>query len=263
MSTGTPDIGVVGGTGLYSLISGGREKSPRTPYGEASAPVTVGELAGRQMAFLPRHGQRHQLAPHTINYRANLWALHQLGVRRVIGVGAVGSLDAAIEPGTLVVPDQLVDRTARRTQTYFDGEQVAHAPFADPYCAAGRKAAVQAAGAQGWPAGDGGTQVVIEGPRFSTRAESQWYARQGWSLIGMTSQPEVSLARELGQCYIPLCVVTDLDAGLGAGGGVTQEEVMGLFSSSLERLQSVLSELVGGLPGERSCNCAELRPTAL
>ncbi|MDI3418020.1 S-methyl-5'-thioadenosine phosphorylase [Streptomyces luteolus] len=260
MTTPRPEIGIIGGSGLYSLFTHGREEIPDTPYGRASAEVTIGELAGRQVAFVPRHGRHHQYAPHVINYRANLWSLHTLGVQRVIGVGAVGSLTPSVPPGSLVIQDQLVDRTTSRVQTYFDCPDVAHASFADPYCPSGRRTAVQAAEKSGWPPVEGGVQVVIEGPRFSTRAESQWYAAQGWSTIGMTAYPEVVLARELGLCYTPLSLVTDLDAGVEAGSGVTQDDVMDAFAANLGRLNAVLDELVALLPGERDCDCASLKP---
>jgi len=254
-------IGIIGGSGLYALLGEADHDRAATPYGKASDAVALGELAGRLVAFLPRHGAEHQFPPHQINYRANLWALRRVGVTRIIGVSAVGSLSASLEPGSLVVPDQLVDRTAGRAATFFEHPHTAHAPFADPYCAPGR-ADVLAAAAD-WPAIDGGTQVVIEGPRFSTRAESRWYAAQGWTLVGMTALPEVALARELGMCYLPLCLVTDLDAGVEVGGGVTQEEVMARFAVNLERIRRLVGELVAELPPDRSCDCAELAPSPM
>ncbi|WP_327358348.1 S-methyl-5'-thioadenosine phosphorylase [Streptomyces sp. NBC_01304] len=263
MTKSRPQIGIIGGSGLYSLFTDAREEFPDTPYGKASAALTIGRLGGREVAFLPRHGRHHQYAPHGINYRANVWSLQAAGVQQIIGVGAVGSLTPSIPPGSLVVPDQLVDRTTSRVQTYFDCPRVAHASFADPYCPTGRRTALQAAEKCGWPPVDGGVQVVIEGPRFSTRAESQWYAAQGWSTIGMTAHPEVVLARELGLCYTPLSLVTDLDAGVEEGNGVTQHEVMEAFATSLGRLHGVLDELVPLLAEERECACASLRPGAL
>jgi 5'-methylthioadenosine phosphorylase len=258
-----PEVAIIGGSGLYQLFTHAREVHRETPFGEVSDAVTVGELSGRQVAFLPRHGRNHQFPPHGVNYRANVWLLRELGVRRVIAVGAVGSLRADLPPGSLVVPDQLVDRTTGRAQTYFDGPQVAHAPFADPFCPPGRDTALAAARQVEWPPVDGGTQVVIQGPRFSSRAESAWYAAQGWSLVGMTALPEAALARELGLCYIPLCLVTDLDAGVEAGEGVTQEEVMALFAANVDRMRGVLAELVRRLPAAASCECADLAPNPM
>ncbi|CQR59559.1 S-methyl-5'-thioadenosine phosphorylase [Streptomyces leeuwenhoekii] len=255
----TADIGVIGGSGLYSLLDDASGIQQPTPYGHASDSITVGELAGRRVAFLPRHGRGHRLPPHRVNYRANLSALDALGVTQVIAVGAVGSLTPEIPAGSLVVPDQIVDRTSGRAQTFFDGPGAAHASFADPYCASGRAIALQTARTNGWEAVDGGTHVVIEGPRFSTRAESRWYAAQGWSVVGMTAHPEAVLARELGMCCTPLCLVTDLDAGAQSGEGVTHEEVLAAFASNLERLRHLLGDLVKALPEERDCDCAAMK----
>jgi 5'-methylthioadenosine phosphorylase len=258
-ATSTPDlppaeIGVIGGSGLSTLLDGGVEVRVPTPYGEPSDAITVGEVNGRRVAFLPRHGRGHRLAPHGINYRANLWALRSLGVRQVIAAAAVGSLQTALPPGTLVVPDQLVDRTTGRVQTYFD-EGANHVPFADPYCGPGRSALLKAAAGSGLPAVDGGTMVVIEGPRFSTRAESRWYAAQGWSLINMTGHPEAVLARELALCYTTIALVTDLDAGVDADSAVSQDEVFALFAANVERLRTLLAGAVRELPRERDCAC--------
>ncbi|MCM2579599.1 S-methyl-5'-thioadenosine phosphorylase [Streptomyces meridianus] len=263
MTSQSAEIAVIGGSGLYALLDKAEEIHPDTPYGKPSDPLTIGSICNRRVAFLPRHGRKHQFAPHCVNYRANLWAIKELGISQVVGIGAVGSLTADIPPGSLVVPDQLVDRTNGRDQTYFEGPNVAHAPFADPYCSDSRHTALEAAERCDWRAVDGGTQVVIQGPRFSTRAESRWYADQGWSIVGMTAHPEVVLARELGLCYIPLCLVTDLDAGVEAGEGVTQEEVMDAFARNLKRLTGVLHELIGLLPPQPNCTCSDLRPAAL
>ncbi len=215
------EIGVIGGSGFYSFLEDVSEVRVETPYGPPSDSLYLGELAGRTVAFLPRHGRGHTVPPHRINYRANLWALRSVGVRQVLGPCAVGGLRAEYGPGTLLVPDQLVDRTQTRAQTYFDGvplpdgsvPNVVHTTFADPYCPVGRAVAVAAARGQDWEPVDGGTMVVVEGPRFSTRAESRWYASAGWSVIGMTGHPEAILARELGLCYTSMALVTDLDAG--------------------------------------------------
>jgi 5'-methylthioadenosine phosphorylase len=259
------EIGVIGGSGFYSFLDDVTEITVETPYGSPSDSLFLGEVAGRRVAFLPRHGRKHHLPPHRINYRANLWALRSLGVRQVLGPCAVGGLQPEYGPGTLLVPDQLVDRTKARTQTYYDGEplpegstpNVVHMAFADPYCPAGRKAAVAAARGRGWEPVDGGTLVVIEGPRFSTRAESWWHAAQGWSVVGMTGHPEAVLARELELCYTSLTLVTDLDAGAETGEGVSQEEVFRVFGESVGRLREVLFDAVAELPAtdERDCLC--------
>ncbi|MET7637443.1 S-methyl-5'-thioadenosine phosphorylase [Streptomyces sp. NPDC005438] len=262
---GHAEIGVIGGSGFYSFLDDVTEVQVETPYGDPSDVLFLGEVSGRRVAFLPRHGRGHHLPPHRINYRANLWALRSVGVRQVLAPCAVGGLRPEHGPGTLLVPDQLVDRTKSRVQTYFDGEplpdgtvpKVAHATFADPYCETGRRTVLKAAAGQDWAAVDGGTLVVVEGPRFSTRAESLWHAAQGWSVVGMTGHPEAVLARELGLCYSAISLVTDLDAGAETGEGVSHEEVMRVFSQNVDRLRGVLFDAVGQLPGERSCGCAD------
>ncbi|MDT0309326.1 S-methyl-5'-thioadenosine phosphorylase [Streptomyces sp. DSM 44917] len=258
------EIGVIGGSGFYSFLSDVTEVTVETPYGPPSDALFLGEVAGRQVAFLPRHGRGHHLPPHRINYRANLWALRSLGVRQVLGPCAVGGLRPEYGPGTLLVPDQLVDRTKGRPQSYYDGvrrpdgEQpnVVHVTFADPYCPAGRRAALSAAREHGWEAVDGGTMCVIEGPRFSTRAESRWHAAQGWAVVGMTGHPEAILARELELCYTTLSLVTDLDAGAEVGEGVSHIEVLEVFGQNIGRLREVLFDVVGRLPVDRDCLCA-------
>ena len=180
-----PRVAVIGGSGFYEFLEDPRTVEVSTPYGDPSAPIAVGEVAGRGVAFLPRHGAGHEYPPHRIPYRANLWALRSLGVEQVLAPCAVGGLQPETQPGTLVVPDQLVDRTTARVQTYVD-RGAAHAPFADPYCPDLRAALVGAAGDDAIP---DGTMVVIEGPRFSTRAESQSHARAGWTVVNMTGHP--------------------------------------------------------------------------
>ena len=249
----TAEIGVIGGSGLYAFLDDAEEVVVETPFGAPSDPLVVGEVGGRSVAFVPRHGRDHRFPPHRIPYRANLWALRSLGVRQVVAPCAVGGLQPSLGPGTLVVPDQLVDRTSGRVQTFHDTGAV-HVSFGDPYCPAGRAAALAATA--DWPAVDGGTMVVIEGPRFSTRAESQWYSRQGWSVVNMTGHPEAVLARELELCYTALALVTDLDAGVETGHAVTQEEVFSFFRSNTERLRQALYAVVAALPAERTCPCA-------
>ncbi|MFC5149376.1 S-methyl-5'-thioadenosine phosphorylase [Streptomyces aureoversilis] len=269
MHSARADIGVIGGSGFYSFLEDVTEVTVMTPYGSPSDSLFVGELAGRKVAFLPRHGRGHHLPPHRINYRANLWALRSLGVRQVLAPCAVGGLQPQYGPGTLVVPDQLVDRTKARAQSYFDGEMlpdgrvpnVVHTSFADPYCPTGRAVAVAVARGHGWePVVDGGTMVVIEGPRFSTRAESRWHAAQGWTVVGMTGHPEAVLARELELCYTSMALVTDLDAGAETGQGVSHDEVMRVFGENVGRLRGVLFAAVTALPEtkERNCLCTDV-----
>jgi 5'-methylthioadenosine phosphorylase len=252
---GEAAIGVIGGSGFYALLERGDEVTVDTPFGPPSDTVVVGEAAGRRVAFLPRHGRDHRFPPHRIPYRANLWALRSLGVRQVLAPSAVGALTPEYRPGTLVVPDQLVDRTRSRAQTYYDAGGAVHVPFADPYCPTGRAVAVAAARAAEWVLEESGTLVVIEGPRFSTRAESRWYAAQGWTLIGMTGLPEAVLARELALCYTTIALVTDTDAGIEEGEGVTQSEVFRVFSENVGRLRDVLMKTIESLPDERDCPC--------
>ena len=245
------EIGVIGGSGFYEFFSSGAEEVPvSTPFGDPSEKVLVGEVAGKRVAFLPRHGRDHRFPAHKIPYRANLWALRSVGVRRIIAPTAVGSLTQSYGPGTLVVPDQLVDRTRGRVQTFYDSDAV-HVAFADPYCPSGRAHAINAARQAGWVPAGSGTLVVIDGPRFSTRAESQWYAAQGWTLIGMTGHPEAVLARELAMCYTTLALVTDLDAGVEEGEGVTQAEVFEVFGQNMSRLRDLVAKIIAELPDER------------
>jgi 5'-methylthioadenosine phosphorylase len=248
-----PHVAVIGGSGFYAFLEDPTAVEVSTPYGDPSAPIAIGEVAGRSVAFLPRHGPGHEHPPHRIPYRANLWALRSLGVEQVLAPCAVGGLQPGTRPGTLVVPDQLVDRTTGRVQTYVD-RGAAHAPFADPYCPDLRAALVEAAGDDAIP---DGTMVVIEGPRFSTRAESQSYARAGWTVVNMTGHPEAVLARELGLCYATIALVTDLDAGVGKEESVDQAQVFALFEEHVGRLKDLLAEVVGTLAPVGDCGCAD------
>ncbi|HSZ48755.1 MAG TPA: S-methyl-5'-thioadenosine phosphorylase [Streptosporangiaceae bacterium] len=249
------EIGVIGGSGFYEFLDSADEVRIETPYGPPSDPLVVGEIGGKRVAFLPRHGKDHRFPPHKIPYRANMWALRSVGVRQVLAPSAVGSLTASYGPGTLAVPDQLVDRTSGRTQTFYERDGAVHVQFADPYCPVGRATAIGAARAAGWAPAESGTLVVIEGPRFSTRAESKWYAAQGWTLIGMTALPEAALAREMALCYTNVALVTDTDAGVEEGQGVTHEEVMRVFAANVTRLRDVIAGAIGDLPAERDCAC--------
>ncbi len=245
------EIAVIGGTGFYTFLEDPVEHAVNTPYGEPSAPISVGTVAGRSVAFVPRHGPHHDHPPHAIPYRANAWALRSLGVRQVLAPCAVGGLRDEVAPGDVVVPDQLVDRTFRRVGSFVESGAV-HLPFADPYCARLTGAITGAAP----DVTSGGTMVVVEGPRFSTRAESRHYADQGWTLINMTGAPEAALAREMGQCYAAIALVTDMDAGAESGEGVGQEEVFALFKANLERLTGLLTEVIATAPDPEGCSCS-------
>jgi 5'-methylthioadenosine phosphorylase len=241
-------LGVIGGSGFYTFFdSAARSINLDTPFGEPSAPVTVGVIGEHEVAFLPRHGVDHRYPAHKVPYRANMWALRALGVRQVFAPCAVGSLTPELGVGTIVVPDQLLDRTRHRADTYFDSG-AAHVSFADPYCPTLRSAATGLPGVV-----DGGTMVVIEGPRFSTRAESQWFAAAGFTLINMTGYPEAVLARELEICYAAIALVTDLDAGIDAGTGVKLGDVVSEFEKNIEPFKKLVREAIGQVAVEHTC----------
>ena len=241
-------LGVIGGSGFYTFFdSAARPVNLDTPFGEPSAPIPVGTVGQHEVAFLPRHGAQHQYSAHTVPYRANMWALRALGVRQVFAPCAVGSLTPELGTGTIVVPDQLVDRTRGRADTYFDSGGIG-ASFADPYCPALRAAATSLPGVV-----DGGTMVVIQGPRFSTRAESQWFASAGFTLVNMTGYPEAVLARELEICYAAIALVTDLDAGVTVGEGVSMVDVFSEFEKNIEPFKKLVREAIGQVATERTC----------
>jgi 5'-methylthioadenosine phosphorylase len=241
------DVGVFGGSGFYAFLDDVTEVEIDTPYGEPSAPVHVGTLEDRRVAFLPRHGRNHELPPHRVPYRANVWAMQALGVRALLGPFAAGSLRPGIHPGDFVVCDQLVDRTWGRPDTYFDGPETKHVSLADPYDEMLRKAAFNAAASAGITVHERGTVVVVQGPRFSTRAESQWYRSQGWDVINMTQYPEAALARELDIPYAGIALITDYDTGLEGVEGVapvSQEEVLAVFEGNVHRVRDLLFALI-------------------
>jgi 5'-methylthioadenosine phosphorylase len=243
----TEAVGVIGGSGFYEFLAGVEEHTVDTPYGPPSAPVAVGEVEGVPVAFLPRHGREHELPPHRVPYRANVWALRELGVRRIVGTCASGSLRADLGPGTFVVCDQFVDRTSGRRDTFYDGPVTTHVSAADPYCPELRAILLDTGRTQGIDIRDGGTVVVIQGPRFSTRAESRWFASMGWGVINMTAYPEGWLARELGLCYANVSLITDYDVGLEDDVSiepVSHEAVVAVFTENNERLRRLLFESI-------------------
>lgn len=250
------EIGVFGGSGFYSLLEHAEEYRVNTPYGAPSSPVMVGEIGGRTVAFLPRHGKDHSLPPHMINYRANLWAMKQLGVTRIIGPNACGSLQPDVKPGDFVICDQFVDRTWGRKDTFYDGPVTTHVSSADPYCPTMRQVAIEQAAKLGITAHPTGTVVVIQGPRFSTRSESRWFASQGWEVINMTQYPECYLARELEICYCNISLITDHDAGAEGVEPVTNDEVVRVFEQNNEKVRALIHAMVPALPAERTCVCA-------
>lgn len=242
-------LGVIGGSGFYSLVDGAERRPAATPHGDPSAAPTVGEIGGVEVAFLSRHGEHHEFPPHLVPYRANIRALGDLGVDRLITASAVGSIRRVMEPGHFVVPDQLVDRTWGRSSTFFEGPNVHHLPFADPFDEAMRAVALTALRGVGATAHDGGTVVVIQGPRFSTRAESTSFAESGWDLLNMTLMPEVALAREAGMCVANVSVVTDYDVGIGGAPPVTQEAVFEQFERSIGVLEEAITAMAGPISG--------------
>jgi len=251
------DLGVIGGSGFYEFLTHAERVPVTTPFGDPSDDLVIGELEGRRVAFLARHGRDHRFQPHKVNYRANLWALRSVGVRQVLAPCAVGSLREELGPGTIVVPDQVVDRTWGRAHTVYEEEgPVVHVGFADPYCPHGRQVVADA----GKQVEDGGTLVVINGPRFSSKAESRWHQQAGWTVVGMTGMPEAALARELAMCFTTIALVTDHDAGVHGGEAVTHEEVLRVFAKNVEGLKQLLRSTLAAMPetepdATASCPC--------
>jgi len=258
MPAARAEIGVFGGSGFYHWLDNVESVRVDTPYGAPSAPFAIGPVGGRRVAFLPRHGPRHQIPAHAVNYRANLWAMRQLGVRRVIAPSAVGSLRADLYPGDLVICDQFVDRTRGRADTYYSGPEVVHVSTADPYCPELRALAGRAAEEQGVRWHPMGTIVVIQGPRFSTRAESRWFSQNGWDVVGMTQYPEVALAREQEMCYLNLSLITDYDVGVAGRpeiGAVQAHDVIRVLEQNSSRVRDLLARLIPLIPEQPACDC--------
>lgn len=257
--THTAEIGIFGGSGFYEFAEGSIEEiKVETPYGPPSDTIALMTVAGRQVAFLPRHGKTHSLPPHKVPYRANLWALKSLGVTRVLAPSAVGSLQAQIAPGDFVIVDQFVDRTSGREDTFYDGPIVTHVSSADPYCPQLRSLAIDAAKQNGVIVHEAGTSVVIQGPRFSSRAESVWFTRMGWDVVTMTQYPEVILARELSLCYLTIALVTDYDAGTVVDAAAVQvHDVLAVLAQNTANVKNVLKTLLTNLPESRTCPCTD------
>jgi 5'-methylthioadenosine phosphorylase len=252
------EIGVFGGSGFYRLLEQPREQRVETPYGPPSDVLHIGEIGGRRVAFMPRHGGRHEYPAHAVNYRANVWAMWSVGVSRLLGPCAAGSLQRHVKPGDFVVCDQFVDRTRGRADTFYNGPQTVHISTADPYCPELRPLMSAAARHLDIPVHDGGTVVVIQGPRFSTRAESRWFSAQGWEVINMTQYPEAALARELEMCYVNVSLITDYDAGMEGEPGiaaVSAEAVVRVFTQNNARLLELLHLLIPRIPAARTCPC--------
>ena len=254
----TAEIGVFGGSGFYSFLDAVEEVAVDTPYGPPSAPAFVGTLEGRRVAFMPRHGVDHDIPPHAIDYRANVWAMKELGCRWVLGPCASGSLQPEVRVGSFVVCDQYVDRTSARKDTFYDGPDVVHVSSADPFSPVLRALLIEGCHELGIPVRETGTVVVVQGPRFSTRAESRWFSRMGWEVINMTAYPECHLARELELCYANVSLITDYDVGLEGMEGlepVTADQVMHTFAQNNERLRELLFHVIPRIPGEPDPHC--------
>ncbi|HAE40712.1 MAG TPA: S-methyl-5'-thioadenosine phosphorylase [Candidatus Riflebacteria bacterium] len=256
-NTSKADIGIFSGSGMYEMPADKIEKVKiSTPYGSPSDVIDICTIGDKRVAFLPRHGRNHSLPPHKINYRANLWAMKELGVSRIISPCAVGSLQTNIKPGDFVVTDQFIDRTKGRTDTFADGPDVMHISAAEPYCPQLRQMAIAAIRAEGAKAHESGTIVVINGPRFSSKAESKWFTSMGWHTVNMTQYPEVVLAQELGICIVNVAMITDYDAGLvGDVPEVTTKEVVKMFQHSIGTLHKILMRMVKEIPVARTDKC--------
>jgi 5'-methylthioadenosine phosphorylase len=248
-------IGIIGGTGVCSedMLEGAKKLEIRTPYGRPSSKITVGSFKGEKLAFLFRHGESHSIPPHRVNYHANVYALKMLGVERVIGIAAVGSLNEKMKPGDIVIPHQFIDMTKLRPTTFYDGPKVVHVSLADPFCSEMRPAAFSAIENLRLRCHKNGTYICIEGPRFSTRAESNLWRAMKADIIGMTLIPEVTLAREKEMCYLTIATVTDYDCW--KEGAVSAEEVTSTMKRSTENVKRILDELILKFPKIRNCAC--------
>lgn len=252
------EVGVFGGSGFYKFFEKATLSTVRTPYGSPSARIAVSEVGGRRVAFLPRHGVHHEYPPQAVPYRANVFAFKRMGVTRVVGPNACGSLKPEVEPGDLVLCDQFVNLTSGRKDTFYDGPETTHVSAADPYCPEMRAVTIEVAEKLGVKLHRRGTVVVIQGPRFSTRAESKFFRGQGWDVINMTQYPEVILARELELCYLSISLVTDYDVGLEGDKSVkpvSHEKVVKVFEKNQGVLRSLIEGVIRALPEGRGCDC--------
>jgi 5'-methylthioadenosine phosphorylase len=241
------DIGVFGGSGFYSFLDNVLEVEVETPYGKPSDKIAIAKVGEKSVAFLPRHAKDHSLPPHMINYKANLYAMKMLGVKYIIAPTASGSLQVDYKPGDFVICDQFVDRTWGRKDTYFDGPETRHISPAEPYDESLRQLAVSVCRDMGITVHDRRTVVVIQGPRFSTKAESRWFSKMGWEVINMTQYPECMLAKELGIPYANISLITDYDAGLEGHPEVkpvTEDEVFRVFNENNEKVKRVLYTMI-------------------
>jgi 5'-methylthioadenosine phosphorylase len=259
------EIGIIGGSGLYSMpgLTETREQAVSTPYGDPSDSFILGTLEGRKVAFLARHGRGHRLLPSELNFRANIYAMKQLGVERIVSVSAVGSLKEEHKPTDFVIPDQFIDRTYLRTSTFFGDGVVGHVAFGDPVCATVAKAAAEACAAAGVTGKLGGTYVCMEGPQFSTKAESNLYRSWGADVVGMTNLQEAKLAREAEICYATVAMVTDYDCWHPGHDSVTVDQIVAVLHQNADNAAKVVRATVASLPKARTCACADAAKYAI
>ncbi|MCQ2738988.1 MAG: S-methyl-5'-thioadenosine phosphorylase [bacterium] len=252
------DIGVFGGSGFYKFLEDVKEISIDTPYGSPSDNLFIGKIGEHNVAFMPRHGRNHSIPPHLVNYRANVWAMKEIGCKRVISPCAAGSLQKEVRPGEFVICDQFVDWTDSRKTTFFEGPVVEHPSAADTYCPELREIAIKTAKELKITVHETGTVVVINGPRFSTKAESKFFTSQGWEVINMTAYPEAYLVMEMDMCPLNISLITDYDAGLvGDVPPVSHSEVIKVFNGNVENLKKLLFSMIEKIPTERNnCSCA-------
>jgi len=257
-NTQTAEVGIIGGSGFYKLLKKAGTVNIMTPYGKPASPISIGVIGTKKVAFLPRHGLKHQFPPHKIPYKANLWALKSLGVTKVISLTACGSLQKDIKRGDFVIIDQFIDRTTRQDSSFYNGPETVHISTAFPYCPVLSGLAYKTTKKMGIKTHSKGTLVVIEGPRFSTYAESAWFTKMGWDIINMTGHPEAALARELEICYCSIAIVTDYDAGISSKQKlppVTLNEILDVFGRNVKKAQKLVTTLIHVLPDRYSCTC--------
>jgi len=264
MTQNLADIGVFGGSGFYSFLENPKEVQIDTPYGKPSDSLFIGKIGEHNVAFMPRHGRKHSIPPHLINYRANVWAMKEVGATRVVSPCAAGSLQKHVKPGDFVICDQFVDWTNSRQSTFVDGPNVYHVSSAENYCPELREIAIDTAKKLGITVHEKGTIVVVNGPRFSTKAESAFFTNQGWEVINMTQFPEAYLVKELDMCPLNISLITDYDAGLvGDVPPVTHADVIKVFSENNEKLRKLLFTMIENIPMERNnCDCANTLATS-
>ncbi len=257
------EIGIIGGTGVYDveILKHAKEIRMRTPYGSPSDAVTVGDLKGRKVAFIPRHGKKHTIRPTDVNSRANIFALKKLGVQWILAPATVGSLREDYKPGDVVFVDQFIDRTTRREESFYTEKQVCHISVADPFCPGLRKILIDSAKAVGISTHNAGTYVCIEGPRFSTKAESRMYKMWGADVVGMTLMPECVLAREAEICYATIATVTDYDVWKDKP--VCVEDIVKIVKTNVEKVKKIIAEAIPNTPEERHCECGTALKSAL